>query len=164
MDCALLRSLQFAFLASLVICSSRLWVFVLFPPFWYSKVSLTGPVLSVDIVMLCTIPSNYINMWNRVYDKYQIFRIKLYGGKSTWEKTFICVRTLSTLSTVFAFLTFYLKEDVFHSATIYWRACIKSGKRVFMYLCVMGNDFVIGFWNCSDIVVFFIFICLSSKA
>ena len=49
-------------------------------------------------------------------------------------------------------------------ANFYWNACIKPGKWAVMYLCVRSVDlasfcdFSIGFLNCSDSVVFSVFL------
>ena len=47
------------------------------------------------------------------------------------------------------------KVWIHNPAILYWNVCTKTGKLAVIYLCVSDIDFAIGFWNCSDNVVFF---------
>ena len=53
---------------------------------------------------------------------------------------------------------------LFNHATLYWSFWTKSGKWTVMYMCPRDIDFVsfydfsIEFWNCSDSVVFLVFV------
>ena len=65
---------------------------------------------------------------------------------------------IMSVSTYKSAVSIYIMTIATCTSTFYWSACTKPEKWTVIYLYVTGIDFDIWFWNCSDSVVFVVFL------